>query len=299
MSPLQHLPSLLLMAAIWGSSFLFMRVSVPEFGPLALAGVRVAGAAMLLVPLLAWRGQLSVLRQHAGPLALMGLMNTAIPFVCFAFAAQSITAGLSSILNATTPIWGAVLAWVILGQQIRASQVLGMLLALVGVVVLGAPEASFKAGGSGWAVLACLLAALFYGLGALYGKQRLGQLPPLTVAGGSQLFAALALLPATAWFWPAQWPSLASWGAVAALAWVCTGLALVLFFRLLAVVSPPVAMSVTFLIPVFGLLWGTLLLHEPFTLRMALGCAVVLLGTGLAVGVVQPLLKGKLGRSTR
>lgn len=281
---------LTLLAAIWGASFLFLRLGAPAFGPLALAFVRVAGAGLLLLPLLAWQGGRSgpqELRRDWRPLMLVALLNSALPFAFFSYAALSITAGLSSILNATTPIWGALVASIWLGQRLDMGRRLGLLVGFGGVVFLAWEQASFKPGGSGWAILACLGATCCYGLAASATKKYLGQTRPLAVATGSQAFAAVLLAVPAAAQWPSQSPGQTAWLSAIALALLCSGLAYILYFRLMKRAGPSYALSVTFLIPVFAVLWGAVFLGESFTLHMAAGCAIVLLGTALAIGVLK------------
>ncbi|QPF73819.1 DMT family transporter [Roseateles sp. DAIF2] len=280
------LAELVLLAAIWGASFLFMRLGAHEFGPVAMAALRVGIASLVLLPLLAARQGLAELRSAWKPLVMVGLLNSALPFALFSYAALSITAGLSSILNATTPLWGAIVAWVWLSQRLNAPRIAGLVLGFAGVLFLAWDKASFKPGGSGWAILACLGAALCYGIAASYTKRFLSHVAPLAVATGSQVTAALMLaLPAFLW-WPAQMPSARAWIGVVLLAVLCSALAYILFFRLMSRIGPSNTISVTFLIPVFAVLWGWLFLAESFTPAMALGCAVVLLGTALAVGLL-------------
>lgn len=284
---------LVTLAAIWGASFLFMRLGAHEFGPVAMAALRVSGASLLLLPLLAARQGLAELRREWRPLLVIGLLNSALPFAFFSYAALSITAGLSSILNATTPLWGAIVAWLWLSQRLSPPRILGLLLGFAGVLFLAWDKASFKPGGSGWAILACLAAALCYGIAASYSKRFLAHLSPLTVATGSQLFAALLLaLPAQA-LWPAQPPSPQAWVGVTLLALLCSGVAYILYFRLMSRIGPTNTIAVTFLIPVFALLWGFAFLGETLSLQMVLGCAIVLLGTALAVGLLAPRWFGR------
>lgn len=279
------------LAAIWGASFLFMRLGAGEFGPVALSAVRVAGAALVLLPLLAWCGQVDALRRHWRPIFFVGLSNSALPFLCFSYAALSISAGLSSIFNASTPLWGAVIAWLWLRDRPTAPRIAGLAIGFAGVLGLAWEKASFKPGGSGWAIVACLAAALCYGLSASYTRKRLQVVPPMAVAAGSQLSAALLLALPALWWWPAQMPSANAWAMVALLAVLCTGLAYLMYFRLIAHIGASNTMAVTFLIPAFAVLWGWLFLAEPLTGAMAAGCAVILLGTALATGVLAPLRK--------
>jgi drug/metabolite transporter (DMT)-like permease len=275
------------LAALWGASFLFMRMGAAEFGPVALAAVRVIGATLCLLPLLQARGQMGVLRAHWRPIFFVGITNSALPFLCYSYAALSITAGLSSIFNAATPLFGAVIAWLWLKDRLTPSRIGGLAIGFAGVLWLAWDKASFKPGGSGWAVVACLAATFLYGLSASYTKKRLAGVAPLAVATGSQLSAALALvLPAIVW-WPATTPSTTAWVTAGLLAVLCTALAYVLFFRLIAHVGPANAIAVTFLIPLFAVLWGWLFLDEALTLAMVFGCAAILLGTGMATGLLR------------
>jgi drug/metabolite transporter (DMT)-like permease len=278
---------LIALAALWGASFLFMRMGAGEFGPVALAAVRVGGATIFLLPLLRWRGQSGELARHWKAILLVGVVNSALPFLCFGYAALSITAGLSSIFNAAAPLFGAVVAALWLKERLTPSRIAGLVIGFGGVLWLAWDKASFKPGGSGWAIVACLAATLCYGVGASLTRKRLAGVAPLAVAGGSQLAAALVLaVPAVAW-WPATSPSARAWVAVALLAVACTGVAYVLYFRLIAHVGPTNAITVTFLIPAFAVAWGHLFLGEAFTLRMAIGCMVILVGTALTTGVLK------------
>ncbi|MBI3349263.1 MAG: DMT family transporter [Burkholderiales bacterium] len=285
---------LVLLAALWGASFLFMRLGVHEFGPLVLAAVRVGLASVLLIPLLASRGQLGMLREHWKGLLIVGALNSAIPFVLFSFAALSITAGLSSIVNATTPLWTAVVAFVWLRQGLTRWRVLGLVIGFAGVAFLAWDKASFKPGADHagfWAMVACLGATLCYGLAANATKRYLSGASPLAVATGSQFAAALLLAVPAASFWPAQIPGALAWSSALGLAVLCTAVAYILYFRLMSRVGPTNAVSVTFLIPLFAILWGALFLQEAVTAQMMAGGAIVLVGIALALGLVGPRVR--------
>ena len=282
---------LVLLAALWGASFLFMRLGAHEFGPIALAAVRVGLASLMLIPLLASRGNLSDLRTHWKGLLIVGALNSAIPFALFSFAALSITAGLSSIVNATTPLWTAVVAFVWLRQGLTPWRVLGLVIGFAGVAFLAWDKAGFKPGEdhSGfWAVLACATATLCYGVAANATKRYLAGVSPLAVATGSQFAAAVLLALPAAWLWPAQMPGTVAWTSALGLAALCTALAYILYFRLMSRVGPTNAVSVTFLIPLFAILWGALFLQEAITSQMVAGGAIVLVGIALALGLVGP-----------
>jgi len=277
---------LVVLAALWGASFLFTRIAAPAFGAFALAELRVAVAALMLLPLIAWRADFSELRRLPKQFLLLGAVNTAIPFALFAYAALSITAGLASILNAAAPLFVALIGWIWLRDRLSPLQLIGLGIGFAGVVWLSGAKAEFRPGGTGWAVVAGLVATLFYGLAANVTKRFFSGVRPLAVAAGSQTAAALWLAPGAVAFWPDTNPSPGDWAAGIALGLFCTGLAYLLYFRLLARVGPARAVTVTFLIPAFAMLWGALFLGEPITGTMIAGCAVIIGGTALASGLV-------------
>ena len=287
----RNLSELVLLAAIWGASFLLMRLGAADFGPAALAFVRVAGASLLLLPILAWRGQGGALRRHWWPILVVGLINSALPFVLFMVAALVLNAGLSAVFNATSPLWTAVVARLWLGDRLTPTRWFGLVVGFLGVLGLVAGKASLQPGEHGVSpaigIAACLGAAGLYGFAANYTRKTLVGVPPMAVAAGSQAAATLWLLPAAVWFWPAINPGPAAWAMAAALAVFCTGAAYVLYFRLIASAGPSNAIAVTFLVPVFAMLWGALFIGEQPTFAMLVGCAVILLGTGMATGLLR------------
>jgi drug/metabolite transporter (DMT)-like permease len=287
----RDLRDLLLLAALWGASFLFMRLSAGAFGPLALMFVRVAGATLFLAPLLLWRGEAQVLRQHWRALLLVGLLNSALPFVLFGLAALTLSAALMGVLNAAAPIWTTLVAWAWLGDKPGAARWAGLVLGIAGVAGLAWGRLDFKPGDHGVSPAlgmgACVLATLAYGVAANVSRRRLAGVPPIAVAAGSQASAALLLLVPALWAWPASAPSTSAWASAAALAVLCTGVAYVLFFRLIARTGAANAVSVTLLIPMFAMAWGWLFLGEQPTPGMLGGCALILLGTALSTGLLK------------
>jgi drug/metabolite transporter (DMT)-like permease len=282
------LAEFVLLAALWGSSFLFMRMGAFEFGAWATAGMRVVVASLVLWPILIWSGHWGAFRRQASAILTVGLLNSGIPFALFAYAVLHITTGLSAILNATVPLFGALVAWGWLGERPGRSRVLGLALGFLGVALLSWNKASFKPGGTGWAVLACLGATMCYGIAASYTKKYLSGIPPMATATGSQFGAALGLAVPTVWFWPEHTPSLNAWAAVGFLGVVCTAIAYILYFRLIEKAGPSKTLTVTFLIPLFALVYGSLLLGEAITGWMV-GCGlVILLGVALATGWLKP-----------
>jgi drug/metabolite transporter (DMT)-like permease len=285
------LADFVLLAAIWGASFLFMRIAAVEFGALATAAVRVAIASLFLLPIVWLRGLLPELRKNWRPIFFVGLLNSGIPFACFSFALLSISTGLSAILNATVPMFGALVAWLWLKDRPDASRLLGLVVGFAGVAMLAWDKATFKPDASGiapgWAVLACLLACLCYGIAASFTKRHLTGLPPLVTAAGSQIGATLGLALPAAWFWPAQLPGARAWLALLALGVVCTGVAYILFFRLIEKAGPQRTLAVTFVIPVFAVFYGVVLLGEPVTSWMLICGIVIVCGTALSTGLLK------------
>ncbi len=281
----------ILLAALWGASFLFMRLGTLEFGPLPTAGLRVAIASLALLPVMLSRGLWPQLRQHWKPVMICGLINSAIPFALFSFALLSISTGLSSILNATVPLFGALVAWLWLGDKPGTSRTVGLVVGFIGVALLASGKASFKPDASGavtaWGILACLLATISYAVAASFTRRYLSGLNSLMVATGSQIGAALGLALPTLLMWPVQAPSLKAWGALLALGTLCTAVAYVLFFRLIERLGPARAITVTFTIPVFAVFYGVTLLGETVTTWMLFCGVIVLCGTALATGLVK------------
>ena len=280
---------LLLLAALWGASFLFMRISAPEFGPAPMALLRVVGGVMFLLPILLWRGQWPALRSRWRDIGFVGITNSALPFVCYGFASLTISAGLASVFNAATPLFGALFAWAWLGDRLNRWRALGLVIGMAGVLGLAWNKIGVKAGAdslnTALAIAACLLATLLYGYSLAYTKRRLAGLPAMALAAGSQLGAAAALLLPGVLTWPVILPGVRAWWSLLALALLCSGLAYILYFRLIANLGATNAGAVTFLIPVFAMAWGAMFLGEAVSLAMVLGCATILVGTALVLGL--------------
>ena len=288
------LVDLLLLAMLWGASFLFMRIGAAEFGALPTAAVRVAIATVFLLPLLLLRGQAAAFRQSWKPALAVGVLNSGLPFAFFAFALLSINSGLAAVLNATTPMFGALVAWAWFGDRPGASRILGLVIGFVGVAMLAGRGAGFHSGAdegaARWAIAACLAACICYAFAASLTRKYLVGAPALATATGSQIGATLALALPAFWLWPAQIPSLQAWLALVAVGVACTGLAYILFFRLIEHAGPARALTVTFLVPVFALFYGAVFLGEEITQWMLICAVVIVCGVALSTGLV------KLGR---
>ena len=295
----RSLCDMLLLAALWGASFLFMRISVPEFGPAPMALLRVVGGAAFLLPILLWRGQWPALRERWLAIGFVGITNSAIPFLCYGFAALTISAGLASVFNAATPLFGALFAWAWLGERLNRWRTLGLLIGMAGVLGLAWNRIGIHAGADSFrvalAIAACLLATVLYGFSLAYTKRRLAGLPAMALAAGSQLGAAVALLLPGVLTWPSALPGVRAWLSLLALALLCSGLAYILYFRLIANLGATNAGAVTFLIPVFAMAWGGIFLDEAISLAMVLGCATILVGTALVMGLWPRLAQTRCG----
>ena len=295
MSP-RDAAAFLALAAIWGASFLFMRVAAPVFGPVPLMLLRCAVGAATLVPVLLLFGRPADLAANARHIAIVGVLNSAVPFVLLGVATLALSAGVTSIMNSLAPLWSAGVAFLWLGDRLTRLQVLGLCLGVAGVAVLASAggDVSAKTRGPGETALpflAALAATAFYGLAANYARRFLAGVDPLALATGSQLSATLALLVPGLLLWPdlsapGAAPGAVGWGSVLALGTVCTGLAYLLFFHLIGAVGATRTIAVTFVIPVFGVGWGAWLLGERADASTLLGGAVIVLGTALTTGVL-------------
>jgi drug/metabolite transporter (DMT)-like permease len=288
---------LLVLAALWGASFLFIRVGVTDFGVAPLMALRVGiGAVFLVIVLFARRPvrqSLTTLRSRALPLLVVGILNSAAPFCLFAYAELTLAAGVTSVINATAPLWGALVAFLWLKDRLSALRSVGLVIGFLGVSMLVWDQITGSPGGSAppmpvaLAAGAGLGATLLYGIAANYTKRYLTGVDALIVATGTMIGATVVLVPIAAIYWPATPISLHAWGAVIALGIACTGVAYMLYFHLIATVGPARAITVTFVVPIFGILWGALFLAESVSAGMLEGGVVILTGTALATGVVK------------
>jgi drug/metabolite transporter (DMT)-like permease len=282
------------LAALWGASFMFMRVGSPEFGPFLFTALRTGIAALFLYFCLLKYQQTNALAGRWRQIFVVGTLNTAIPFALFGYATLTLTAGTTSVINATTPMFGAIVAYFWLKDKLTFSATIGLIIGFIGVYLLVSENLHFgdaaKQNSSSNALvptLAALLAAMCYGISANYTKKHFTGIKPLALAAGSQISATAILLPISLFFIPETMPSSAAIGSVLLIGTMCTGVAYILFFRLIAQLGPAKAISVTYLIPAFGILWGALFLDEKISLTMLLGGVVILIGVALTTGVIK------------
>ena len=287
----------LMLAALWGASFLFMRIGAAEFGPLATAWTRVWIATLFLFPLMLWQGHWILFKSKWKLILGFGVFNSALPFALFAYAVMHISTGLSAILNASVPLFAAVVAWIWLGDRLNHWRIAGLFIGFLGVTLLASDQTSFHNAAnpdvSTWgqytAIAACLLATLCYAISGSFTKKHMPNLPPLISATGSQLGASLALAIPALWALPEALPSTQAWLSLIMLGVACTGVAYILYFRLINRAGPAKALTVTFLIPVFALIYGVVFLNETVTLSMVFLGMVVVLGTAMSSGIFPKL----------
>jgi len=277
---------LLILSVLWGGSFFFIGIAIHSVAPLTLVLIRVALASCLLwVWRLIRREPLGLTVKVAPALALLALLNNALPFILFAWAQRTIPSGLASILNATTPIWGVIVAHIFThDERMSPNRIAGVLLGFAGVAVMIGADLLGQIGTNVLAQIACLGSTLSYALAGVYGRRFRGLgVTPVGVATGSLTAAAGLLLPLVLLFeppWIASAPTAQAWAALIGLAFFCTALAYILYFRLLASAGATNSLLVTFLIPVTAIMLGTFLLGEQLAPRHFAGMALI--GCGLA-----------------
>lgn len=280
-----------LLAAMWGASFLFIKIGAPVLGPTVLAESRVAiGVLGLLIYALIVGFHLDF-KKYWKQFLLLGLLNSVIPFVLIIGAELTITSSLAAILNATTPLFTAVIASIWGKETMTAKKIIGLTLGLCGViVVVGGGTLSFSVGFL-LAVGSSLLASCFYGISTVYNKAVFQGVPALTITIGQLGGASLLLLPMSAVNLPSEIPSLGVIAAVVSLALFCTAFANVLYYNLIARAGATIATSVTFLVPVFGIVWGKVFLNEQIDYNLIIGFLIILGGLMLISNLKLPFAK--------
>ncbi|HEV3010588.1 MAG TPA: DMT family transporter [Burkholderiales bacterium] len=265
------------LAAIWGASFLFMRIAAPVLGPVLTAELRTLIAGIALAGYFAVSGYDPEWRRWGRHYVIVGILSSAVPFLLWAYAALSLTAGLLSVLNATAPMFGALCSAVLVRERLNARRILGLIIGVAGVALVTRPTSDSELYYP--AIVAALAASFCYGLIATYIKRWASNVPSRGMAVGSQLAAGTLLIPFIALWPPAGAPSMGVAASILALGLVCGAIAYLLYFRLIADIGATGALTVTYLIPVFGVLWGALFLGETLSVSMLAGAALVVLGT--------------------
>ncbi len=272
---------LLLLGMIWGSSFIFQRITVPVLGVGITAAGRVLLGALVIQLLRRSLAQPLLWRARWKDYLIVGALTAGVPLLLFAAAARQLPAGYSAVLNSTVPMFTVLLLWTTQQQRPSSSKLAGVLAGVLGVAVLarfGVVEMNIDtmlAFGAG------LGASALYAIGAIESRRRFASNEPMAIAAGTQTAAALILLPMLFSSVPTQWPALTPIIALLVLGLLCTGVAYALYFRLLRDVGSERATTVTFLVPVFAQLWGSLFLGESLAWPSILGLVLVLLAVAL------------------
>ena len=275
---------LLILSAIWGSSFLFLRIASPEFGPIFLIELRVASGLLILMPICLLLGKFKELKQNWKIISIVGLANMAIPFCFFAYSALNMGAGALSIINATVPFFTALIAFILYQQKLSRIGLLGLLIGFSGVVALVFDPSESSGITSKLAIPSALFACVLYGLALNLVAQKLQGVSGISITAGGLLFSTLFLFPLAILERPEVVPLGSVWVSVLALGIVCTGFGYILFYRLIARIVSQQAIMTTYLIPIFSILWGNLFLAESITVFMVLGVILVLSGVGMTTG---------------
>lgn len=284
------LAKLVFLSAIWGGSFIFLRVAVPEIGPFLTATIRTSLAGLALMAFARLTGVQMNWRANLRPYAVVGLFAAAIPFSCFSFAALHLPAAHSAVLNATAPLFGAVFSVLWLSERLTLSRLAGLLLGVAGVAILVGAGTLTLDGSTLVSVAACLLAAACYALSSIIVKKtgRPDGIHPIAMATGSLVLGSAIMLPSLPFTLPQAMPSPLALGCVVALSLLSSGVAQALFIPLIVKIGPTRAMSVSFLIPLFSMLWGVIFLHEAVGWSTLIGGAVVLVAMGLVLAASRP-----------
>jgi len=270
---------LLLLAAIWGGAFIFLRVAAPVMGPAWTPEVRVLLGGLAVLAWLRFAGEGAGLWRHRYAYLVVGTVNIAIPFALFSYAAMHAPASLLSIVNSTAPIFGIVWSAVFGDERITARKAAGMALGIAGVALVARPGSAPADAQLDWAIVAVLGATCSYGVTGVLIKRFAKDVPPRAMAAGNQLAAALVLLPLLPLLPPLAMPSALVIANLLALALLASGVAFLLYFRLIADIGMTRALTVTYLIPLFGVLWGWLFLGETLPGAAFAGGALILAGT--------------------
>lgn len=270
---------IVLLAAVWGASFPMIRVIVPEFGPIALTFLRCAIGGAALAVFLASRGVGLPARTDHKWVWSIGLIGNAMPFLLFAFASVTLPASYPSVINATVPLFGAVLAVFMLAERLTLRRSAGVLIGMTGVAILVGADPTGVSGEVVLAALAGLTACFCFALSQMITKRFASHIPAGQLTCGMMLVSCLALAPLLFWAWPKHNPSMLAWLLMIVLAISNSAFATTRYMALVVRIGPVKAMTVPFLIPVFGVLWSTLFLREHITPTFIAGAALVLTAT--------------------
>ncbi len=282
---LRDIALLFLLASIWGASFLFIRVAVHDFGAPTLVAVRVLLAAVVLIAIVTFMRQPTQLKAHWRKFLFLGAVNSALPFTMIATAELNLTASFAAILNATTPLFAAIVSWLWLKDPLTSRKLMGLALGLVGVTIVVGWSPFELTSPVLLSIGMMFIASFAYGTGTVYSKKAFVGVPTFTMAIGQQLGAGIIMLPLAFASPPTQVPSTGATIALLALAIVCTAFAYLIYFTLVRNVGATNTSTVTMLVPFFGILWGALFLNETIGVGQLVGFGVILFSLSLVTGI--------------
>jgi drug/metabolite transporter (DMT)-like permease len=274
-----------LLSAIWGGAFFFVKITVFEFGFIGTSFLRIFFGMLILLPGLFLRNYFKQLKNHWKKIFFIGLFIAAIPWTTYSFALQYISAGLASIINATTPMFGAIVASIWLKEKLNSIKIFGLILGFLGIFMLSHDDIHLEIDNATLGILAALVSTTCYGFGACYIKKYLSTIPPVATSTGSLISASIVLLPFALFYMPDKIPSISAWGSIFFLGFICSGYAYFLYFGLVKKAGATVGLLVTFLIPVFAILYGFVFLNEKVTLWMLFSALIIVFGTSLVIGI--------------
>ena len=275
---------LLILSAIWGSSFLFLRIASPEFGPIFLIEMRVASGLIVLLPICLLLGKIQELKENWKMIFILSLSNMTIPFCLFAYSALNMGAGILSIINATVPFFTAIIAFLVYQQRMTRYGLIGLMVGFMGVAVLVFDPSESSGVTNDLAIPSALFACVLYGVALNIVSHKLQGVSGISITTGALFFSTIVLIPFAVIERPEVMPQGSVWFSVLALGVVCTGFGYILFYRLIARIGSQPAIMTTYLIPIFSILWGNLFLAESITLFMIFGGMLVLMGVGMTTG---------------
>lgn len=283
-----QLLALFLLGAIWGASFIFIRIAVEPFGPAFMMFVRVVFSALILVGYARLRGIQLNIRGHWRQFLILGFLGSALPFTLIAWSELTLTGSMAAILNSVTPLFTTLVAAAGLGERLTPFKLVGAILGIIGVAITvgGSPvtmDLEFIL-----ATLASLGAALSYAFGGVFAKRYFQGFNNLSMSSGQLIAAVFILAPVSAFDLPGQVPPPLAILALALLVLLCTAFAYQLYYYLIISAGPIKALTVTLLVPAFGVLWGGVLLNEPISSGMLIGLVIVLFSVGLVTGMIAP-----------
>jgi len=283
----QDAARLVALGAMWGASYLFMRVAVPHLGPVLMIELRVLTAGLLLAAFMLATGAQADWRRHWRPWLVVAVVGTAVPFMLIAEAVRTIDASTASILNALVPLFTTVIAAIWIRERITVPKAAGIVLSITGTAVLVGWTPTPMSPGELTAAAMSVAATFLYGVNMVYNRVHLRDATPIATSAWTLLMAAAVLMPFTPVDRDLAAVPATAWMAIAGLAIVSTTVAFIYYYRLIADIGPVKASTVTLLVPVFGMIWGVLLLGEPLTPGRITGCAIILLGCALILGIVK------------